>query len=166
MFYYYSELAGTSWVWTVVSGDRLLYSAVSPRPAPQCAEPRVLYFVLVGAGVLFGLTNLMRFVVILAGAKGSSFGASLDVAAECFIISQPIILWYLLRNKIVIDARATPRRVLAVGAHPDDIEVAAGAALAKMRDEGCEIYGLVLTGGEMGGHGEVRPLEALARALF
>jgi LmbE family N-acetylglucosaminyl deacetylase len=166
MFYYYIELAGH-----LVSGLSFLGVAVYivhfRRDLRRNAQnPRVLYLVLVSAAMLFGLTNLMRFVVILAGARSSSFGTSLDIAAECFIISQPIILWYLLTNKIVIEVVGMPRRVLAVGAHPDDIEVAAGAALAKMRDEGCEIYGLVLTGGEMGGHGEVRPLEALRGGAF
>jgi LmbE family N-acetylglucosaminyl deacetylase len=127
---------------------------------------RLLYPMLVGAGVVFGLTNLARFVVISVGAKGSPLGASLDIAAECFIISQPLILWYLLTSKIVVETETRPRRVLAVGAHPDDIEIAAGAALAKMRDAGCQIYGLVLTGGEMGGHGAVRPLEAQRGGAF
>ncbi|HET7200073.1 MAG TPA: tetratricopeptide repeat protein [Burkholderiales bacterium] len=41
--------------------------------------------------------------------------------------------------------------VLAVGAHPDDIEFGCGAALLRYREEGCKTYGLVLSAGEQGG---------------
>lgn len=38
-------------------------------------------------------------------------------------------------------------RVLAIGAHPDDVELAAGATLAKHADAGDDVYILVLTCG-------------------
>ena len=41
-------------------------------------------------------------------------------------------------------------RVLAIGAHPDDIEIGCGATLAAHRDRGDEISLLVLTTGEQG----------------
>ncbi len=43
-----------------------------------------------------------------------------------------------------------PRRVLAVGAHPDDIEFGCGATLAKWAAAGCEVVHLVLTDGSKG----------------
>jgi LmbE family N-acetylglucosaminyl deacetylase len=43
-----------------------------------------------------------------------------------------------------------PSRVLAVGAHPDDIEFGCGATLARWAAEGCEIRHLVLTDGSKG----------------
>ena len=45
---------------------------------------------------------------------------------------------------------ATPRRALAIGAHPDDIEFGCGATLAKWADAGCEVHLLVLTDGSKG----------------
>ena len=82
MFYYYIELAGH-----LVSGLSFWESpSILCSFAATCAAMRrtrgFSTFVLVWAGVLFGVHNLMRFVVILAGAKGSSFGTSLDIAAE------------------------------------------------------------------------------------
>ena len=44
----------------------------------------------------------------------------------------------------------TPRRALAVGAHPDDVEFGCGATLAKWAAAGCEIHHLVCTDGSKG----------------
>ena len=44
----------------------------------------------------------------------------------------------------------TPRRVLAVGAHPDDIEFGCGATLAKWSAAGSVIWLVVLTDGSKG----------------
>lgn len=43
-----------------------------------------------------------------------------------------------------------PRRVLAVGAHPDDIEIGCGGALISHVDAGDDVTMLVMTGGELG----------------
>jgi LmbE family N-acetylglucosaminyl deacetylase len=43
-----------------------------------------------------------------------------------------------------------PSRVLAVGAHPDDIEIHCGATLAKWAASGCAVTHLVLTDGSKG----------------
>jgi LmbE family N-acetylglucosaminyl deacetylase len=45
---------------------------------------------------------------------------------------------------------ARPRRALAIGAHPDDIEFGCGATLAKWAAGGCTINHLVLTDGAKG----------------
>jgi LmbE family N-acetylglucosaminyl deacetylase len=47
-------------------------------------------------------------------------------------------------------AVSAPRRVLAVGAHPDDIEFGCGATLLRYREAGFACHGLVLTRGEHG----------------
>lgn len=45
---------------------------------------------------------------------------------------------------------AVPERALAIGAHPDDIELNAGATLAKWAASGCEVSLLVCTDGSKG----------------
>jgi LmbE family N-acetylglucosaminyl deacetylase len=45
---------------------------------------------------------------------------------------------------------AVPKRALAIGAHPDDIEFGAGATLAKWAAKGCEIFHVVCTDGSKG----------------
>ncbi|MDI6839370.1 MAG: PIG-L deacetylase family protein [bacterium] len=49
--------------------------------------------------------------------------------------------------------------ILAIGAHPDDIEYGCGGTLLKYRDRGDKIYLLVLTFGELGGDSNIRKIE-------
>jgi len=56
----------------------------------------------------------------------------------------------LLDTTTVTVDRATPGSVLAIGAHPDDIEFGAGATLAKWAASGCRVHHLVLTDGSKG----------------
>jgi len=45
---------------------------------------------------------------------------------------------------------ATPTSVLAIGAHPDDVEFGAGGTLAKWAADGCVVHHLVCTDGSKG----------------
>ncbi len=56
----------------------------------------------------------------------------------------------------------TPARVLAVGAHPDDIEFGCGATLARWAAAGAAVHLLVLTDGSKGTWDSDADLEALA----
>lgn len=60
----------------------------------------------------------------------------------------------------------TPRRVLAIGAHPDDLELACGGTLAKFVDSGHEVQGLVMSDGKRGGNAAERSQEARRGADF
>lgn len=63
------------------------------------------------------------------------------------------------------ERRASPRqRVLAVGAHPDDVEIGVGATLAAHAAAGDELVILTLSGGAVGGAMSVRQAEAAAAA--
>lgn len=50
-------------------------------------------------------------------------------------------------------------KILAIGAHPDDIEVGCAGTLAKYAQNGHDVYLLVMTEGGMGGEGTVRKKE-------
>lgn len=52
--------------------------------------------------------------------------------------------------------------ILAIGAHPDDIEFGCGGTLIKYRDKGHRIYLLVMTEGGMGAQTSVRAGEQLS----
>ncbi|MDR6986416.1 LmbE family N-acetylglucosaminyl deacetylase [Paenarthrobacter nitroguajacolicus] len=59
-----------------------------------------------------------------------------------------------------------PRRVLAIGAHPDDLELACGATLAKLSDAGHDVRTMVMSAGSEGGDSSVRVTEAAAGSDF
>ncbi|RMF93411.1 MAG: PIG-L family deacetylase [Candidatus Schekmanbacteria bacterium] len=50
-------------------------------------------------------------------------------------------------------------KILAIGSHPDDIEVGCGGTLKKYAQKGDEIYYLIMTMGEQGGDPQVRKKE-------
>ncbi|MEM3702968.1 MAG: PIG-L deacetylase family protein [Candidatus Bathyarchaeia archaeon] len=55
-------------------------------------------------------------------------------------------------------------KILAVGAHPDDIEIGCGGTLVLFKMKGHEVYMLVLTKGEASGDPNVRELECFKAA--
>lgn len=60
--------------------------------------------------------------------------------------------------------QAHHQKVLAVGAHPDDVEIGVGATLAAHAAAGDEITILTLSGGAVGGASDVRRAESRAAA--
>lgn len=82
------------------------------------------------------------------------------------LIALSIVLLFLVSVKLVAERSPRPRRILAIGAHPDDLEIACGATLAKMRDAGHDVYAVVLTCGEAGGDPATRLYEAHHGASF
>lgn len=59
-----------------------------------------------------------------------------------------------------------PRRILAIGAHPDDLELAVGGTLARLADSGHEVHTMIMTAGAVGGDPEVRAKEAINGSKF
>lgn len=55
-------------------------------------------------------------------------------------------------------------KILAIGSHPDDIEVGCGGTLLKYAHAGQEVYLLVMTCGDRGGDPDVRRAEQLESA--
>ena len=62
------------------------------------------------------------------------------------------------------DEARTPERVLAIGAHPDDVEIGVGGLLAAHATAGDEITILTLSRGARGGDADSRQDESLASA--
>jgi len=52
--------------------------------------------------------------------------------------------------------------ILAIGAHPDDIEFGCGGTLIKYAQKGYNVYLMILTLGQMGGEGKIREKEQLS----
>ncbi|MEF3280366.1 MAG: PIG-L family deacetylase [Elusimicrobiota bacterium] len=56
------------------------------------------------------------------------------------------------------------KKILAIGAHPDDIEFGCGGTLLKLSDSGAKIFMYVLTKGDFGGNPEIREKEQIKSA--
>lgn len=118
--------------------------------------------VFLAVSVSFALFNallLSGFLVI----DSSLWHDILDYVSLAVVAGLSIVLIYA---KFTVKTVDVPKRVLAIGAHPDDLEIACGATLAKMRDCGHIIYGLILTQGEQGGAADTRAKEAQKGAGF
>ena len=61
-------------------------------------------------------------------------------------------------------AERARRRILAVGAHPDDVEIGAGATLLAHRAAGDELVVVTMSAGGRGGDAAVRAAESRAAA--
>jgi LmbE family N-acetylglucosaminyl deacetylase len=82
------------------------------------------------------------------------------------IIGQSILLIVIVQMKLIAEPSPKPRKILVLGAHPDDIEIACGGSLAKLCDAGHTIVGLIVSGGECGGNSSSRRREAMEGAEF
>lgn len=113
------------------------------------------------------LIVVVYIFVLLGGAyyrEASAATQLLELVALGALLVLTLTLVWLLR----FERPQRQQKVLAIGAHPDDIEFGCGATLLRLREEGAKTYGLVLTIGERG-HNEpaasqVRIEEARAAA--
>jgi LmbE family N-acetylglucosaminyl deacetylase/cytochrome c-type biogenesis protein CcmH/NrfG len=99
--------------------------------------------------VLAALTALLYAFVLLGGA----YYREVEMAARVLQLLSLLALVAVFLSLIWLLRFERPQRtqtVLAIGAHPDDIEFGCGATLLRYREEGCRTYALVLTAGEKG----------------
>jgi len=86
------------------------------------------------------------------------------VALAALVLLLAVLAGPYLRRRALPTLR--PRRILAVGAHPDDLELACGATLAKLVDEGHEVHTMVMSRGRVGGDHEARGVEARVASRY
>lgn len=65
-----------------------------------------------------------------------------------------------LIDEVKLKRKSNKKIILAIGAHPDDIEIGCGGTLMKMRAEGNDINILTLSLGSVGGDPDIRKKEA------
>jgi len=127
----------------------------------------VFFYIVIIISLLFAFLNFSHLVDHFSGNHVSFLPPDIDIIAQFSgILVQSVLILMLFASKMVIRPTKRIGRVLAIGAHPDDIEIAAGAALAKMLDAGYFISGIVMTRGEKGGDSDTRPIEAWRSAQF
>ena len=87
---------------------------------------------------------------------------AIDKQAEVFLLkpfSKETIL-KKINNALNFNHRTSKRKILAIGAHPDDVEIGCGGILLKHADQGDEIHILTMSYGSKGGECIVRYNEA------
>jgi LmbE family N-acetylglucosaminyl deacetylase len=126
-----------------------------------------VFALIIGVTLAIFVLNSIRMVQELTGYVENQSSVRIDLLATyANLIGQTSILLYLLTSKIVVEKDPVPGKVLVIGAHPDDIEIAAGASIAKLHDAGFEVHALVLSHGEQGGRAAARLTEAEIGARF
>ena len=152
----------------VVFATLAVYATVKRRAMTRTVRhARTLYRLMLIVSGLFIFSNAVRaFCMLVPGSETAA--PWIDYLADFpSVAGQAIIIIGLTTVKIVGEQKiSAQRRVLVVGAHPDDIEIACGGTVAKLRDAGYEIRGLVMTQGERGGNASVRPGEARRGGKF
>ncbi len=108
---------------------------------------------MLGAGAILAVTA----APCLVEPTRAEFLGPLAVVAAVVLLLCGLLSPALLRRPA---ATLRPRRVLAIGAHPDDLELACGATLAKLVDAGGEVWTLVMSRGASGGDARKRIKEA------
>ena len=126
-----------------------------------------LFYIIIGVSVIFAAINLFFIAHNIFGHHRAQLLSDMDGIAQYFgIFVLSVLLLVLSTSKIIIRPKYLAGRVLAVGAHPDDIEISVGGSIAKMRDAGYIIHEIVMTKGEKGGDVDARPGEARNGAEF
>lgn len=158
----------------VVAGDAMSALAEVARQAPD---------VILTDIQMPGMSGLELLGELRARAPGVPVAvmtafASVDYAVEALrrdadeFLVKPVAAATLLERVTALAAEGQARReavgqrdvVLAIGAHPDDVEIGVGATLASHRAAGDQVVILTLSGGAVGGDTQARRHEALASA--
>ena len=124
--------------------------AIYFRRQMDILKRRHFYYWIVTYPVIPGI--IVTYVLFFAasyygglGGFGVVKGAAEMVVFLLLMIAFVSLLWVSRGRRTAIT-----KSVLAVGAHPDDIELGCGGALAKFKDNGYKVCGLVITSGERG----------------
>ncbi|NQD90779.1 PIG-L domain-containing protein, partial [Paenarthrobacter sp. CM16] len=133
-------------VWAVVPTGRDWFVRKFSSPhrlrLTLAALGTLLLLALAGCAVGGPHPPWLNTVVVLAGAA---------LIVACLVAPA-----FRIRSKMA----SQPRRVLAIGAHPDDLELACGATLAKLSDAGHDVRTMVMSTGSKGGNSRIRVTEA------
>jgi LmbE family N-acetylglucosaminyl deacetylase len=128
---------------------------------------RVQYWFIISLSGLFAIVGIIRLFYLLTNGTSAGMNLLMDLLTVYpSVVAQSMIILFMIKNRIVFNTSFHPRRVLAIGAHPDDLEIAAGATLARMLDHGHAVFVLIMTHGDRGGDANIRYEEAHEGAKY
>lgn len=115
------------------------------------------------------LNRYCSTLVVARSASPEFIGLAVQCRIECMMF-KPVDVAHFTAQVLQLATEARERRkrhqrrVLAIGAHPDDVEIGCGGALAKHRADGDLVSILTLSRGAAGGDINARSVEAQAAA--
>lgn len=117
--------------------------------------------------ILGGLAAaLLNIPLLFVSAGDEHTDAEAVIHAITLLLLAAVHLTLVFSGRIMRAIRPVRTSVLTVSVHPDDLELACGATLAKLSDTGHEIHSLIMSRGQVGGDASVRPDEARAGGTF
>ena len=109
--------------------------------------------------------TIVAFCMAVAGLITSS-GVLVAFAELILIVGLTVALAITVFERIVPPVPDSSLAVLVVAAHPDDLEIACGATVAKLVDQGHDVHALIMADGKDGGEVACRAGEASDGAEF
>ncbi|MEP7160292.1 MAG: PIG-L deacetylase family protein [Dermatophilaceae bacterium] len=113
---------------------------------------------------MVGGYGALALLSVLCGGSRTDYGEYCLAALAAALVATMAVLGSAAITPT--DAPHRRRVVLAIGAHPDDLELACGGTLARFVDIGHEVHGVIMTSGSQGGDASRRPDEARRGARF
>ncbi|CBT77427.1 MAG TPA: PIG-L family deacetylase [Glutamicibacter sp.] len=144
-------------IFGIVASITAVFSALSRRGRRWLVRDFTHYKTIIIAWITGNLVLIAAACLHLLSQEQSEIGA---VVAIMMAISLLIFCLTMLALQRRPQNNTRPRRFLAVGAHPDDVELACGATIAKLVDAGHDVRIVVMSQGESGGHAPRRIQEA------
>ncbi len=95
------------------------------------------------------LFTYLRNAAMFTGYQLARFGPTTHLTRR-LVNPQNVNAALLAGTRLLTNARG--KTVLAISAHPDDLEFFAGGTLLRLADNGAEVHALVLSDGEKGGN--------------
>ncbi len=142
----------------LVLASAAIVSVCEPALRRRTRHFRAVQLFAIGAAALLLPANI---VVSAPNRIPSAADLLIIVASIAALLTTAAML---ILNWLPGPTEVAGRRVLAIGAHPDDLELACGGTLSRLADSGYEVHTLVLSPGSVGGNAEVRPDEAIRGA--
>lgn len=116
-----------------------------------------------GIWIAGNLVLMLSVIGYLMAPKNSELWAGFAVITAIWLFIFSMITVFFQRRP---QRQECPKRFLAIGAHPDDVELACGATIAKLVDSGHEVRIMVMSRGENGGNAPRRMREAERGAAY
>lgn len=120
---------------------------------------RTTQLVVLVSGLVLTPANIVSAVAV----ESELYHVAVLAATLAVLVAQ-LALFAL--TQLPVGRAERTRRVLAIGAHPDDLELACGGTLARLADAGHEVHALIMSDGSVGGDPGARPGEAHRGASF